>query len=251
MDPDGVAELLAVLRKFGAEAAGVEVKAAKTALPKACRETLSAFSNTPGGGVLLLGVVEGSGYAVAGVDDPGRIQADLASMCATDIHPPLRPVISIASVEGRTVVIAEVPELPKQEKPAYVTSLGMSRGTYIRVGEGDRRLTAEEVQQLVADRGQPLFDRETVPDATVEDLDPRAVRDFVDRLRVTNPRLFAEETDETGLRLTGALNREGVTLAGLLALGRYPQQYFPQLNVTFVHYPTASGESTASASIHR
>jgi ATP-dependent DNA helicase RecG len=30
-------------------------------------------------------------------------------------------------------------------------------------------------------------------------------------------------------------------LAGLLALGRYPQEHFPQLMVTFVYYPTAVG----------
>ena len=35
-----------------------------------------------------------------------------------------------------------------------------------------------------------------------------------------------------------------VTLAGLLALGRYPQQFFPQLAAAFVALPTISGEPT-------
>jgi ATP-dependent DNA helicase RecG len=34
-----------------------------------------------------------------------------------------------------------------------------------------------------------------------------------------------------------------VTLAGLLALGSYTQQFFPQLNVTFVSYPTTDGRT--------
>ncbi|WP_125811374.1 ATP-binding protein, partial [Actinoplanes sp. ATCC 53533] len=33
------------------------------------------------------------------------------------------------------------------------------------------------------------------------------------------------------------------TLAGLLALGIYPQQFFPQLNLTFVHHPTKTGSA--------
>jgi hypothetical protein len=32
-----------------------------------------------------------------------------------------------------------------------------------------------------------------------------------------------------------------VTVGGLLALGSYPQEYFPQLMLTFVHYPTERG----------
>jgi ATP-dependent DNA helicase RecG len=36
------------------------------------------------------------------------------------------------------------------------------------------------------------------------------------------------------------------SLGGLLSLGHFPQQYFPQLNVTFVHYPTTTGESSPS-----
>jgi ATP-dependent DNA helicase RecG len=40
--------------------------------------------------------------------------------------------------------------------------------------------------------------------------------------------------------------QESVSLAGLLALGSYPQEHFPQLMVTFVHYPTAAGVQSAT-----
>lgn len=251
MDERGVAELLAGLRTLGAEATGVEVKRAGEALPRSCRETLSAFSNTPGGGVLLLGVSEGAGYAVDGLDDPARTQQDLVAMCSDDIDPPLRPAVSLVRVEGGRVLVAEVPELPKSQKPAYVKSLGMNRGSFLRVGESDRRLTSEEVAQLVADRGQPQFDREPVPGATPDDLDGPAVARYAERLRTTNPRVFADASDEEVLRLTGVLvpddaGRSRVALAGLLALGSYPQRQHPQLNLTFVSYATPTGESGAS-----
>lgn len=40
--------------------------------------------------------------------------------------------------------------------------------------------------------------------------------------------------------------RGPVTLAGLLALGRFPQQWFPQLNLTFVRYVEADGGTADS-----
>jgi predicted HTH transcriptional regulator len=39
---------------------------------------------------------------------------------------------------------------------------------------------------------------------------------------------------------------DAVSLAGLLALGSYPQEGFPQLMVTFVRYPTVTGAQSAS-----
>lgn len=248
MDHIGVAELLTALRRFGAEATGVEVKDARDGLPRSTRETLSSFSNTHGGGVLLFGISEASGHPVVGLPNPSKIQADLVSSCSDEIVPPVRPTVSVCEIEGGRIVVAEIPELAREQKPAYVKSLGLNRGTYIRVGESDRRLTSEEVQQLVADRGQPAFDRESVPEAGMADLDARAVAGFLGRIRRANPRVFGDETDDVVMRMIGVTRRrpdgsEGITLGGLLALGKYPQQFHPQLNLTFVHYPNPAGES--------
>jgi len=245
-------QVIAALRKFGAEATSVEAKRAETDLPKSVLETLSSFSNTPGGGTLVLGVEEGGNFTAIGVRDPKKIMADLASWARTDIVPALAPEIEFAEVDGQTLVIADIPELPRNQKPCYVKARGLDRGSYIRVGDGDRRLTSEEVHQLVADRGQPVFDHEPILDATVDDLDPAGVAKYTSRLRTgTNARIFAEEPDSVILRMTKVIARgsdgeDHPTLAGLLALGRYPQQFFPQLNVTFVYYPTTAGVRDAA-----
>lgn len=241
--------LVAELRKFGAEATSVEAKKAGGGFPKSVRETLSSFSNTPGGGTLVLGLDEASGFSATGLTDPAKMMADLASMCREDIVPPIVPEIELADVDGQTILLADIRELPKNQKPCYVNTLGMERGSYIRVGEGDRRLTSEEVQQVVADRGQPRFDHEIVSEASPSDLDPAAVDAYLRRVRFNNPRLFADEPADVVLRMTKVIGcapqgDERPTVAGLFALGRYPQQFFPQLNVTFVHYPTTTGEST-------
>ncbi|MFI5935087.1 ATP-binding protein [Actinoplanes sp. NPDC051494] len=91
-----------------------------------------------------------------------------------------------------------------------------------------------------------------MPDAGIEDLDPRGVQIMLSRIRSNNPRLFADEPDEIVLKMLGVLRKSPSgelrpTLAGLLSLGRYPQEYFPQLSLTFVHYPTTTGENSATS----
>ncbi|MEV0566737.1 ATP-binding protein [Dactylosporangium sp. NPDC050588] len=248
---DGLEVLIIELRKFGSEATRVEVKSAAAGLPTSARESLSAFSNSPGGGTLILGLDDTPGFRPTGLADPRKMLADLAAMCRDDITPPLQPELTIGEVDGNAVVVALVNELPREQKPCYVTKKGINGGTYIRVGDSDRRLTAEEVHQLIVERGQPMFDSEPVPGATSDDFDRNAIEAYISRLREQNPRLWGNEDDETVLRMNRVVvpDASGVlrpSLAGLLSLGHYPQQHFPQLNVTFVHYPTVTGESSPS-----
>ncbi|WP_436758479.1 ATP-binding protein [Streptosporangium sp. V21-05] len=251
MAQDWVEAQVQELRKFGAEATRIEAKSAENGMPKSARESISAFSNTPGGGTLILGLQDGGTFAAVGLDNPGGLQSQLADICRDLFVPPLQPEITIAEIDGKPVVAARVYELPREQKPCYIKSLGINKGSYVRVGDTDRLLTSEEVNQLIAERGQPAFDFEPVSGAEISDLDTSATNIYVERLRQENSRLWENEDNETILRMTRVtiMDSTGVlrpTLAGILSLGRYPQQYFPQLNVTFVHYPTTTGESNTA-----
>src|SRR5262249_30258222 len=147
------------------------------------------------------------------------------AMARDALEPPIQPQVEVVEVDGLPIVVAHVAELAREQKPCYVKSLGLLRGSYIRIGDSDRRLTSEEVHQLVAERGQPIFDAEVVSSASIDDLDAGALNDYVRRLRSTNPRLWASEADETILRMTRILVDDGhgryrPSLAGYLALGR-------------------------------
>lgn len=252
MEQAQLSAVIWLLRAYGAEIAGVEAKRAADTLPESCVETLSAFANTPGGGLVLLGIDERSNFAVTGVSNPGKLQQDLAAMAREQLVPALQPKITMATVEDRTVVVAEVSDLSREHKPCYVKAKGMHRGSYLRVADGDRRLTSEEIQQLVADRGQPRFDHEIVELADTDDLDAEGVKALLGRLRERNPRVFGSAADVTVLKMAGVVRADSAgvlrpTLAGLLALGRYPQQFHPQLCLTFVHYPTTTGDAAAGS----
>ncbi|GAB3657219.1 hypothetical protein GCM10027589_17150 [Actinocorallia lasiicapitis] len=249
MQADELAEIVENLRTLGADITDVEVKRAQGGLPKSLRETLSAFSNTHGG-LIILGLDETTGFTATGLADPAKMASDLGGMCSDDLEPPVRPVISIHPFEGAHILVAEVPELDHAHKPCFVKGSGIGKGSFIRISDGDRHLTTYEIQLLLSSRGQPREDQEPVPGTTIDDLDPASVAALVARLQVSRPHAF------TGLDQHGVLRRArvlvpsadgtAVSLSGLLTLSPFPQEHFPQLMVTFVHYPTVTGTQLPS-----
>ena len=157
-----LAEIVDNLRALGSDVADVEVKRAAEALPRTVRETLSAFANT-GGGTLILGLDEATGFSATGVSNPAKMAADLASLCSTDMQPELRPLIKIHEFEGARLVVAEVPAVDPALRPCFYRGAGITQGSFVRVGDGDRRLSSYEVQLMLASRGQPKDDEQPVP----------------------------------------------------------------------------------------
>lgn len=231
-------------RRLGADTEKVEVKAAGRGLPKSLAETLSAFSNTSGG-VIVLGLVETAGFQGAPGFN-GRAVADgLAQMCGEKMMPPVRASIDTVEFEGSPVVVAIVPELPPSEKPCYVKARSMHEGSYVRVSDGDRRLSPYEVDRLLEGRHQPHYDRRVIPDATKDDFDEELLGGFIRHQRAASPRAFKGMSDEELLNALCVMARDEdgalrPTLAGLMALGRFPQRYFPRACLSFTVIPGTS-----------
>lgn len=102
---------------------------------------------------------------------------------------------------------------------------------------------------MVSGRGQPTDDAAPVDSARLEHLNDALVSDLLRRLRQRRGEIFTEAADHEVLHMLGVLSEQRpdspVTLAGLLALGRYPQQFVPQLAASFVVLPTADGSPLA------
>jgi ATP-dependent DNA helicase RecG len=237
-----LAEIVAGLREAGAEFEDVEVKRAAGGMPQNLAETMSAFANSRGG-IIILGLDERAGFVPVAVGDPVSLRDELAGVARGKLTPPLTPSIEIVSFEGVNLVVAEVEALPPAQRPCYVTARGLYNGAYVRVGDGDQRLTPYEIDRLRENSGQPRWDEEPVPQASVKDLDRTAVQRLIEAASRNSPRSFS------GLSETDALARLGVlvphagslvpSLAGLLSVGAYPQQFFPQLMVSLAVYPHA------------
>jgi len=235
-----LAEVIAGLRVAGAGFEDVEVKRAAGGVPESLASTLAAFANTRGG-IVILGLDERQGFAAVGVPDAAATRNAVVSTAREKLTPSLAPSVEIAPFEGVNLVVAEVERLPPAQRPCYVTTKGLYGGSYVRVGDGDQRLTPYEIDRLRENAGQPRWDEEPVLQATVQDLNRDSFSRLIEKARRGSPRVFGNAEEVDALAMLGVLVRhEGIlvpSLAGLLSVGRYPQQFFPQLMVSVAVYP--------------
>lgn len=239
MDASALGEIVDALRVVGTDGQAVEVK---SGVGKNVVETISAFANTSGG-LIIVGLSEEGGMTPVARFDAQSARSQLESRL-TQVTPIVRADIEIVPFGDGALVVAMIPELLPRDKPCYVTARGRYAGSFIRVGDADQRLANYEVDRLLEEHRQPTWDEEPVPGAGLVDLMPEALTNYLDEQRRNRPRTFAqgEATALERLRIT----TDGVpTLSALLALGEYPQEFFPRLTVSFAHFPgTSKGEVT-------
>lgn len=95
----------------------------------------------------------------------------------------------------------------------------------------EHELRLVELEKLLLMRPYQ-FDAEPVSGLTLDDLAPELVEQYLKNTRRSSPRL-SNSADIEILRRTGViLNNGEPTLAGIYALGSYPQGLFPSLGVT-------------------
>jgi ATP-dependent DNA helicase RecG len=241
MNREELERLIAEVQQRQTELNNVEVKSARAGTPKRLYEALSAFANHTGGGVVLFGLDENADFGIVGVGNAHQLQADIGDLASSEMEPALRPEFTVEDIDGKTVVAVEVAEVPMEQRPCYYKTAGLQKGSYIRVGNTNRQMTDYEIFGYVSARAQPTFDEEPVAQATIDDLDEAAIDAYLQRLKQARPKadFLRGPRDKAICRLGIVQDVAGTlrpTLAGLLTFGKYPQQFLPQLVITFLQF---------------
>lgn len=229
--PEKLETLLDELRLHRGDTTSIEVKTAAGGLPKT-PETICAFANMPKGGTIILGVDEAAGrFKVSGVTDVATLEAGLASTARQAVDPPPTLHFQTLKIGDKDVLITNVDPLSTMDKPAFVGGKA-----YLRQSDGDYQMHAHELRMLEVEKLNfnelTNFDAAAVQGGTPDDLESELVHQYIETVRTSDRRL-REATDTQILRVTNVMTGNGEpTLAGLYALGFYPQGYAPALTVT-------------------
>ena len=212
------------------ETQNIELKKAACGTPERLYDTLSAFANQSGGGIIVFGIDEKDNFSVAGVHDVQKLQVDVTNY-ALQMEPPIRPVFTVTTYEGKNVVSAEIPECNISEKPCFYKAAGRLRGSYVRMGESDQPMTEYEVYSYEAFRKKIRDELRIVERASADDFNQDLLIEYFSKLRQTKP-ILSKNTNEQILRLQGITENGRPTVAGLMILCDYPQAFFPQMSIT-------------------
>lgn len=161
MERRNLIELVESIQRRQCEEQTVEVKAATHDSPKVY-DTLSSFANQSDGGVIVFGLDEDNAFAAVGVYDAQALQKVVAEQ-AKEIEPALAPVFEDAEYQGVVIVGCYVAGLPMGKRPAYRRTAGITKGSFVRVGDQDLHMGAPELYEIEAFRNGVRDDIDVSP----------------------------------------------------------------------------------------
>ena len=236
------------LRLLGADDEFIEAKEAVSKLPKSVWDSVSAFANTDGGEILL-GLSEPGFVPCPGFDPQKTIDALDSGLSE---NPKVEPV---PEHEMHTIILDGAPVVSVCIKPirsgsvCYVKAKGVEGGSFKRVADKDKKLSPYEIYLRLNSAVALGLDRNPIPGTSLADLDDDLVDRTLTQLERTSSRAFKPGDATATLQRLNVLTNDGtVTLAGLLALGEFPQQLLPNLYIDVAIHPTSNRSDPAAIS---
>ncbi len=147
------------------ETSSLEFKEARPDDSVKFTKTVVAFANGRGGR-LLFGVEDGTGRLVGIPREKVAREMDaLVDTIANACTPPVSVDAKPAVVDGKALIAVDV--RPGAKTPYYVKSLGLRKGTFVRVGATSRQAEEHTLKSLILEGENLSFDGQVVKDATL------------------------------------------------------------------------------------
>ena len=190
-------------------------------------ETVSAFSNTMGGKIVI------------GIDDAGRIKGveigkgtieNLTNRVSQNTDPKIHPRISVKEVEGKKIIVIEV----KESLDRLVLAFGRP---FKRVGKSTMRIGKDEYERLILEKHKERFqfDKQICEEANLEDIDGRNVKAYL-KLREKNRNISSKikiPLDHLLINIKAATDKKP-TNAGILFFGKNPLKFISHAQLRLV-----------------
>lgn len=236
-------KLVESIRKQKCESNYIELKSAEKGCPR-LYDTFSSFSNQQNGGKIVFGIDENADYEICGVYNASDLQKRIMEQ-SLQMEPVIRPLCTVATIDGKEVVCAEIQEIDIFLKPCFYKGAGRLKGSYVRVGDSDRIMSEYEVYSFEAFKKKIQDELRETERADISDISTPAFDKYLAVLKSQKPN-FASMADVKIQNLQGFTINGNPTLAGTILFAEYPQAYYPQLCITAVSIPGTEMSMTGS-----
>lgn len=217
-----------------------EVKEAKSQLPKSIWETVSSFSNTAGGWIVLGVKQTNSKFEISGTKNIEQLEQDFNNTLAAKqkFNVLIRPVIKKYHFLEGDVLAFYIPLSDK--KPVYYNH---SDNTFVRYGSADVRASKEEIDAMYRDQAFGTKTAEVVPGSSMDDLNFNSVENYRDYMGRFNKSLSYNKLSTVDfLTKTAVTVGQQLTYSGLLFFGKQDSilEHFPDFRIDLLEIPGTS-----------
>jgi len=146
--------------------------------------------------------------------------------------------------------------IPEEKKPCYIEHIGLPKGASLRIGNTNRKLTADEMNKFIRNAAPYQFDKKQAVGVSLDDLDNRKIEKFLEKsARKTGRKIPSDVTDFDAMKNVGIIGEfDGKmlpTVAGHLLFSKErPQdkQSFSRFEIRCIRY---KGPTVASPIIDK
>lgn len=217
-----------------------EVKEAKRELPKSIWETVSAFSNTAGGWIILGVKQNGKTFEITGVENGEKLEQDLLGTLRS--HNKFNHIIEVTPYkyhfDNKLVLAFYIPS--SEHKPIFFNALS---NTFIRSASGDQRASEYEINAMLREQSFGKMSEKSAKGTSVNDLNMDSFRSYRRHLEAFNPALTYNKLDDDIFFEKLRITKEGqLTYAGLLMFGNETGiiKHFSDFRIDYFEIPGTS-----------
>ncbi len=221
------------------ESIDVECKDARAGIPGDLWRSITAFANSPGGGIIVFGIAERPNpqrelFPVGNLD-LATLQEKIVSLLEDKIENKAEYLLQIFNYKNNQLLALIIDETPKENKPCYNKDLGMDRGACVRSGNTNRQITTEELRAFLRYTPAYNFDKSPLENLSLDFLSNTKIDEFLKKSATRTRRIFPKEmSHDSVLKNLGIIcelqNKLFPTLAGSLIFAKEPPQQIDSLS---------------------
>lgn len=220
------------MRYIGQESSRLEFK---LIIPDSSKiiKTIIGFCNAKGG-KLIIGVKDDGSIVGISEDDIHQVMEWLDHAIYEACTPPVLPLIYQQRIDDKVLLVIEVSS--GTNKPYYQKSLGLSQGTYIRLGRSTVKADADIIEELKWQSRGISYDQLPLYHTAMENLDSEKIQHFLNHRRngITSP--LTKEILLSYEIIKKEHITDYVTIAGMLLFGKSPQQFLSEAYILCCHF---------------
>lgn len=231
----------------------VEFKDCRDGMYKDIWKPYTAFSNSPGGGVIFFGIHENKLTRVKTVVGGLRIdelQQNIIAYLEQKLINKADYDLKVITYQDKQLLCLSICETPQELKPCFYDDLGIDKGACVRVGNSNRQISEAELRSFLSYSPAYNFDRKIVFGTSLEDIDTEKVKTFLKKSAERRRRTYDDTLEETVLKNIGIVaqyeDQIEPTVAGMMIFSKKQPQDYDDLSRYMVRCVRYRGNSAST-----